>query len=280
MTRPLKHLDLFSGIGGFALGLRMAGGFDTVAFCEIDLYCQKVLGKNFPGVPIYDDVRDLNHDGPVDIITGGYPCQPYSLAGKRKGADDDRHLWPFMFSIIKKHRPTWVVGENVAGHINMGLDQTLADLESAGYAARAFVIPAIAVDAPHRRDRVWVVADAQSGGRGQGDKNHGGVPEGTGAAQERRGFADGGDALADPGGPGREEQYTPALAARAEHGAGRFIEVRTKARWPAEPGVGRVAHGVPRRVDRLKGLGNAVVPQIVEKIGRSIIDAHNQGIEQ
>jgi DNA (cytosine-5)-methyltransferase 1 len=154
----LKVLDLFSVIGGFSLGLERTGGFETVAFCEIDPFCQKVLKKHWPDVPIYNDVRTLNYDGPVDVITGGYPCQPFSLAGKRQGESDDRHLWPAMFSLVKKHRPSWVIGENVAGHIGMGLDDVLSDLEGEAYAVRTFVIPACAVDAPHRRDRVWIVA--------------------------------------------------------------------------------------------------------------------------
>ena len=158
--RKLRHLDLFSGIGGFSLGLERTGGFETVAFCEIEPFCQKVLKKHWPDVPIYDDVRTLDADGlgNVDIITGGYPCQPFSLAGKRDGEEDDRHLWPEMFRIIQAFRPAWVIGENVAGHISMGLDQVLFDLESADYACQAFVIPACAVDAPHRRDRVWIIA--------------------------------------------------------------------------------------------------------------------------
>lgn len=148
----MKHLDLFSGIGGFALAARNVG-WQTVAFCEPDEFCQAVLRKHWPGVPIHPDVRELKADavGPVDIITGGYPCQPFSLAGKRAGADDDRHLWPAMHRIVEALRPTWVLGENVAGHISMGLDDVLSDLERSGYACRTFAIPAVAVDARHRR---------------------------------------------------------------------------------------------------------------------------------
>ena len=160
----LKHLELFSGVGGFSLGLERTGGFETVAFCEIDPFCQKVLKKHWPDVPIHEDVRTLDYDGPVDIITGGYPCQPFSLAGKRKGTEDDRHLWPAMFELIKKHRPRWVIGENVPGHIHMGIDDVLADLEGEDYHCRVFVIPACAVDAPHRRDRVWIIANAVRSG--------------------------------------------------------------------------------------------------------------------
>lgn len=155
----MKHLDLFSGIGGFALAARWAG-IETVAFCEIEPFPRKVLEKNFPGIPIHHDIRELNGSeyAGIDIITGGYPCQPFSLAGKRKGTEDDRHLWPEMFRIIKQARPTFIVAENVIGHVTMGIDKVLNDLECEGYSTRPLVIPACAVDSPHRRDRVWILA--------------------------------------------------------------------------------------------------------------------------
>ena len=125
----LKHLDLFSGIGGFSLGLESAGLVKTVAFCDFDNYCQKVLKKNFPSVPVYGDIKELNYDrlkadgiDKIDIITGGYPCQPFSVAGRKKGEEDPRHVWPEYFRLIKELRPTWVIGENVGGHIKLGLD--------------------------------------------------------------------------------------------------------------------------------------------------------------
>jgi DNA (cytosine-5)-methyltransferase 1 len=153
--RKLKVLDLFSGIGGFSLGLERTGGFETVAFCEIEEYPRRVLAKHWPGTPIHLDVRKLTGAdiGPVDVICGGYPCQPFSTAGKRQGADDDRHLWPEFMRLVAELRPAWVIGENVAGHISMGLDDVLADLEAENYACRPFVIPACAVGASHRRDR-------------------------------------------------------------------------------------------------------------------------------
>lgn len=158
--RLVRHLDLFSGIGGFALAAQWVGGIETVAFCEINNYARQVLAKNFPNVPMHDDVKTLNPKdyGRIDLITGGYPCQPFSSAGQRKGSEDDRHLWPAMRRIIEEARPRWVLSENVVGHITLGLDQVLAELESIGYSAAASVIPACAVDARHRRDRVWIVA--------------------------------------------------------------------------------------------------------------------------
>lgn len=164
----LNHVDLFSGIGGFALGLEATGGFRTTAFCEIDPFCNQVLKKHWPDVPIYNDVRNFEHDGTIHILTGGYPCQPESTAGKRKGESDPRYLWPAMRGIIERHRPRWVIGENVAGHISMGLDKVLADLERAAYTAIPFVIPACAVGAPHRRDRVWILATDSDSERGNG----------------------------------------------------------------------------------------------------------------
>ena len=134
----LKVLDLFSGIGGFSLGLERAG-METVAFCEIEEYPRKVLAKHWPGVPIHKDIRKLDgtqYRGTVDVICGGFPCQPFSHAGKRGGKDDDRDLWPEMLRVIREVQPTWVIGENVAGFINMELDRTLSDLEDEGYACQ------------------------------------------------------------------------------------------------------------------------------------------------
>ena len=166
----LRMLDLFSGIGGFSYaGEKLVGGYETVAFCEYDKHAQRVLRKHWPDTEIIDDVRELANDadrfrGLVDIVVGGYPCQPFSAAGKRRGDKDDRHLWPEMLRIIQAVRPTWVIGENVAGHISMGLDEVLSDLEAEGYQARCFVIPAVAADARHRRDRCWIVGYSKHDG--------------------------------------------------------------------------------------------------------------------
>ena len=183
----LKHIDLFSGIGGFSLAFDSTQKIETVAFCEIEEYPQRVLKKNFPGVPIYNDITELVknestrpiwgqgkwQDLECDILTGGYPCQPFSSAGKRKGEEDDRHLWPFMLEIIKQKRPKFIVAENVAGHITLGLDNVLFDLESEGYSARAVVLPASSVNAHHRRDRVWVIAqDTQEDSNSNSERSH------------------------------------------------------------------------------------------------------------
>jgi DNA (cytosine-5)-methyltransferase 1 len=236
----LKILDLFSGIGGFSLGLEATGHFETKAFCEIEPYCQQVLKKNFPGVPIFDDIRTLKGTdiGAIDIITGGYPCQPFSVAGKQKAEQDPRHLWPEYFRLIQELKPTWVIGENVSGHIKLGLDSVLEDLESEGYSTRTFSISASSIGANHKRERVWIIAN-----------------------------------LADSEGSNRDEHEI-----NREHGKASSQEIfgngssvsGVSTWWSVEPDVGRVAHGVPNRVDRLKCLGNSVVPQIPYVIGLSI----------
>ncbi len=163
----LRVLDLFSGIGGFSLGLERTGGFETVAFCEIDPYCRDVLKKHWPNVRQYEDVRSLTADTlcrdgiAVDVICGGFPCQPFSTAsaGKRRGTNDDRFLWPEMLRIISECQPAWIIGENVAGIEALALRQVVSDLEGAGYeVAPPLEIPACAVGHDHRRARFWFLA--------------------------------------------------------------------------------------------------------------------------
>ena len=166
----MKVLDLFSGIGGFSYGLDQVG-FKTVAFCEMDQYCKLVLQKHWKGVKIYNDVKELKgqevikEHGTIDLITGGFPCQPFSIAGARKGTDDNRHLWPEMFRIIKELKPRWVIGENVRGIVSiqdgMVFENVCTDLEGEGYEVRAFNIPAAGVGAPHKRERIWIVANSR-----------------------------------------------------------------------------------------------------------------------
>lgn len=158
----IKILDICSGIGGFSLGLESTGGFDTVAFCEFDDFCCKVLNKHWPDVPIYKDLKEIGNEPEriiqdFDLICGGIPCQPFSVAGKKKGKEDDRHLWPYMYEIIKHKQPTWVIVENVGGFVNVALDDVCLDLETQGYATQSFIIPACSVEAPHRRDRIWIL---------------------------------------------------------------------------------------------------------------------------
>jgi DNA (cytosine-5)-methyltransferase 1 len=230
----LQVLDLFSGIGGFSLGLNRAA-MRTVAFCEIDRFCQSILTRHWPNVPVYSDINNLTnrrlHNDDIthiDLICGGYPCQPFSVAGRQLGERDPRHLWPEMHRLVREIRPRWVICENVAGHVELGLDSVLADLESDGYAAWTFLIPACAVGAPHRRDRVWIVAHS------------------PGVRLE--------SPLGTPGRQSAQELPSPQV----------WRELPT-------PFTCRSDDGVPFLVDRLKALGNAVVPQIPELIGKAIV---------
>jgi len=165
MIEQGTHIDLFSGIGGFALAARWTG-FRTVAFCECEPYAKRVLRKHWPDVPIHDDVRSFPGEryAGATLLTGGFPCQPFSLAGKRAGEKDDRFLWPAMVAVIEAVRPAWIIGENVPGIVTMELDRCASDLEAQGYAVWPVIVPACAVDARHRRDRVWIMANRQRKG--------------------------------------------------------------------------------------------------------------------
>ncbi len=301
------HLDLFSGIGGFALAAQWAG-FRTIGFCEIDKYCRKVLAKNFLAdayrefrsegwksgrgqqprhgesvseTVIHSNIFDLNGAdfAGVSLITGGFPCQPFSVAGKRRGAADDRAIWPEMFRVISEARPAWVLGENVPGIIPMELDNVLSDLEGIGYATRAFVVPACAVDARHRRDRLWVVANANGdesgrtlrGSNGESDCVSGIHRQDDSSTRESCGTG----FVADAGGEGLEGRKEALRPQEGRNGNTRHDwqsigGERRNCEWLPEPDVGRVAHGIPSRVDRLKGLGNAIVPQVAYEILREI----------
>lgn len=287
----MRKLSLFSGIGGIDLAAHWAG-METVAFCERESYPVKVLQKNFPGVPIYDDVKTLTKarliaDGiigngrTIDIVSAGYPCQPFSNAGKREGQNDDRHLWPEVKRLLEEIRPRWFVGENVAGHVTLGLDDVLSDLGDIGYTAQPIVIPAAAVSAPHRRDRVFIVGYSE---RGRCSREPWG-----GAKQEftHRYLKLEERILANSSSSRQSERDITTVSNRTGHGSrgvnekwtnraiksqlGRVLDGVSRRldghRWPAGQGAEqydweppRVAAGVKNRVGRLKGLGNAVVP--------------------
>jgi len=385
----LRHVDLCSGIGGFSLGFEWAQLSTPILFCDTEPWCRKILAKNFPNVPIATDVKELANDPErlvpdCDILTAGYPCQPFSVAGKQKGTEDDRHIWPYIFRIVTQKRPTWCVFENVHGHIAMGLDEVLADLESEGYATRTFIVPACGVNAPHKRDRLWIVGYAEHDGsstskiRGSNEEDARGASQGQIQAKQSSGASGREDdvTLADTNSDdGRNGSSTKSQGrhSRMEHRSGsqrqpiqepnknvadttilglqehghsksdEFVDVsedvadtnnarqssssgrgqnswneegndigrsgenvadtsgegsqgRLSGRsgserqsfvgqsgcssstygqsgedwWAVEPNVRRVAHGIPKRVDRIKGLGNAIVPQIAMNIGLAI----------
>ena len=369
----LKILDLFSGLGGFSLGLERTGHFETVAFCDNDKYSNLLLQKHWKGVKIYNDVKEITKEKLIadgiqlpDIITGGFPCQPFSVAGKQAGTDDDRHLWPVMFRIIQELTPRWVIGENVKGLTNIQdgvvFETVCSDLEGEGYEVRAFNIPAAGVGAPHRRERIWIVAHAkrfnESKPIGRSDETSRGIQEEhrqddssarltsrtSSIRQTNNGHEDMEDSRRtlqsrtelretneDEVREGYANQHQRSGSTSESNVAntyarlsnGTYEEVQSRGQtfdtssegstdvantessnrhdneavtrdggsqaqevfgdggsvpgestwWHTEPNVGRVAHGVPGRVYRLKGLGNSIVPKIAEEIGRAIIKA-------
>lgn len=313
----LRVLDLFSGIGGFSLGLERTGGFETTAFCEMKPHAQAVLAKNFPGVPCHGDVTTYPFvEGEADVITAGFPCQDISFAGDGAGLAGLRSgLYREVVRALRLVRPKFAVLENVAALLSRGLDTVLGDVAAVGYDAEWHCIPASAVGAPHRRDRIWIVANARgdqhegysaplsgsiaaqlseamanSGrhGYGAGDRSgeDSGTPlfsEGEGDQRQRlRVVARGsGEAVADTERVGPQGERIPSIGEQAGDGeqqgssfaGGDRSEDSERGWWAIEPGLGRVAHGVPNRVDRLEELGNAVVPQIPELIGRAILES-------
>jgi len=232
MSERLRVLDLFSGIGGFSLGLERTGGFQTVAFCEINEFCQRVLAKHWPHVPCFTDITKLKGEdvGTVDVICGGFPCQDISQAGQGAGIDGNRSgLWAEYSRLIGELGPSLVIVENVAALLYRGLGRVLGDLASLGYDAEWDCIPASAIGAPHVRDRVWVVA----------------YPRG-----------------------GRHRIECARLRCETQRAKKRYLD-----QWQAEPVPRRVADGLPDKSHRLRALGNAVVPQIPELIGRAILES-------
>ena len=266
-------LDLFSGIGGFSLGLERAG-MKTVAFCEIEPFCQKVLRKHWPNVPIHEDVTKLTANDiaePVDVICGGFPCQDISFAGKGAGLAGERSgLWKEFARLIGEIRPRYVIVENVAALLDRGLGDVLGDLAALRYDAEWHCIPASHVGADHIRDRFWLIADDDGRRiRCNGERRlWSEIEMGSNASNSVRG-----------GLPRRVNGETNDEDARRVNARPRFAFDASIA-FPRQyrnhqPVMGRGVHGISNRVDRIRALGNAVVPQIPEMIGRAIIEAHS-----
>ena len=307
--------SLFSGIGGFDLGLERAG-MKVIWQSEIDEFASKVLKKHWPNVPNLGDITKVdwtNIERP-DVICGGYPCQPFSTAGKRGGANDHRHLWPAMFNAICVLRPRYALMENVRGHLSLGFDRVLGDLAEIGYDAEWQVIPAAAVGAPHKRDRVFIVAypnDARNrtpqcriddngstqikkrsniaqsefGGHGANVANTDSrrrkqckpktkSVSGISSSSKRNSTKMADTNSEQLGQPRRTKDIKSKNRVWSDHGR-RKTTNGFRQWWEVEPNVGRVANGVPDRVDRLKGLGNAIVPQVAELVGALVVE-HSQ----
>ncbi len=319
--------SLFSGIGGFELAATWAG-IEPIWSNEIDPFCCKVLRKNFKHEIIEKDIREIGKHNlkSVDIITGGFPCQPFSQAGKRKGTKDDRYLWPEMLRIIREIKPSYVIGENVAGLLSMEngktLEGILTDLENEGYRAETFTIPACAVGAWHRRSRIWIIAyngswntwgrheskqakmrryesgqNSKTSNSFSGQDNSGGISkrkletskalenvpytnsrrlEGSGSERERTKYA-----KRDNREEGEDVSNSTVkrLPKSRQAGIGELQKEDKKGLdnrpsksnwWETEPNVGRVANGIPGRVDIRKGLGNAIVPQVAYELFKAI----------
>lgn len=275
----LTHLSLFSGIGGLDLAAEWAG-FTTVGQCEFADYPTKVLEKHWPDVPRWRDVRTLTKESfyertglrTVDVISGGFPCQPFSVAGKQKGKGDDRYLWPEMLRVITELRPRCVVGENVPGIIKIAAGQVVKDLERAGYHVVVFNFEAAAVGAWHRRSRVFFVGIADVADTAR-ERGQGRIAFCAAKPAERCGQMQS-DAES---GNGADVCNTVCAglqdrAAEAVRKSGPREQHQRSGWWAAEPDVGRVAHGIPARVDRLKCLGNAVVPQQAYPIFKALME--------
>jgi DNA (cytosine-5)-methyltransferase 1 len=329
-------LDLFTGIGGFTLAAEWVWGVEheIVAFCEQDKFCQDLLIKHWPGVLIYDDIFKLNGNEiktkNVDLLTGGFPCQPFSVAGKQKGKGDDRYLWPEMSRIIEESVPTWVVIENVDGIVNMAestplpdlenaehalleegevrivegpgyLEEILVEIEAMGYEVQPYIVPACGVDAPHLRFRAWVVAHSERNGqsaskiplgpketiREQPPRQSGTFDaEGAGGLSEtERPLADTNKQHGNDRGPGTSKisQLKPSGIFTGEWWAaeprvGDMVDGLSP--WMAEPaGVPRTATGVKDSTNKLKALGNAIVPQVAYEFLRFIKEAEDMAVD-
>ena len=288
----MRHGSLFSGIGGFDLAAEWAG-FTNIFNCEWEEFPRKVLKHHFPNAQQYEDIKYFNatdYNGRIDVLSGGFPCQPFSVAGKRKGSEDERHLWPEMLRVIGECQPRWVVGENVRGLVSWSdglvLEACYSDLENLGYSVQSFIIPACAAgNAPHRRDRVWIVAHSDnfrtSSRLGEVQSKDGEIPERNNDAK-----------LSDTStrnAPDTSEERPPKQMEDRELGRDkRFAERYKHCTWDAFPTVPPICggdDGLPKELDgitfpkwrreSIKAYGNAIVPQVAYRIFQSINNYEN-----
>jgi len=279
MHHKFTVLDLFSGIGGFSLGLESTGYFETIAFVEKDQFCQKVLAKNFKDIPIEGDIRNVKGQRyEADVVTGGFPCQPFSTAGKRKGTDDDRYLWDETIRVIRECKPRWFIGENVEGIINiqngMVLRQVQDDLEEQGFEVKCLIIPASGKGAWHQRKRVWILGYSNSSHERQeqniSQRTYTDTSRVCNATNtQRKGLE-------------RHSKYSSTInrqkQKRLHFGSKNSTkQKRQETWWQTESRVCGVPNGVSYELDknrakRIKALGNSIVPQIVYEIGKAIIE--------
>ena len=324
----LKVLDLFSGIGGFSLGLESLGQFETIAFCEKDKFCQKVLQKNFPNITIEGEIRDVKGEKyKADVVCGGFPCQPFSVAGKRKGTDDDRYLWDETIRVVRECKPKWFIGENVEGIINiqegMVLRQVQTDLEKEGFEVQCLIIPASGIGAWHQRKRVWIIGcnvsnsnDRFSIGKNEKVQTRGNTTtngsenvsysdsemrrrrgtefkSGTNevwrfhiekekqSEQNFRSKTIGCDDIFRKDVSNSNELRTQVQTKRKHTGIEMSRGTSQKTWWQTQSKLCRVPNGVSYELDkdranRVKTLGNSIVPQIAREIGLAIIYAERE----
>lgn len=275
----MRILDLFSGIGGFALAAQnvFQDELEIVSFCEIDAFCQKVLAKHWPDVPCCNDIKTMNGSiyENIDILTGGFPCQPFSTSGRRKSKQDERYLWPQMLEVVKGCRPRWIIVENVVGIVNLALDEVCTSLEMENYEVWPVIIPACSLNAPHRRERVWVICHTNSMGLS-------GINWGRAGEKSENGYCN----VTDPTSERQQRQRQQEQSFDTEKNKRRktnwindgnkffkkwersWIEVATKL-CGMDDGLSAELDGyklskAKHRQSRIRSLGNAIVPQIAE----------------
>lgn len=297
----LKVLDLFSGIGGFSLGLESTKGFKTIGFVEKDQFCQKVLKKNFENIPIIGDIRDVKgSEFKADVITGGFPCQSISIAGKQKGKDDDRFLFPEMLRVIKEVKPRWIIGENVQNLINISngtiLREIIEGLETEGFEVQCFSISASSQGAWHKRERVWIIANSKCNEHKHTPTKQSGTGELWGFYSEKEKQTSHDlwcktTRCNDTSGKQKNLSDSKSIRSQGyklqhnlENGkelSEQLCQTNIKEQqtwWKTESRVCRVPNGVSyeldkNRANRIKALGNSIVPQIARELGLAILDA-------